>query len=150
MDYSASAFCHSSRSSKIEALCPRSRQRARLASGPYAGTPVCHHPLAGGPTRRWGKAFAQLTNGAAGESTTLSIKGRLLYGAAGGPQCRLVQLWGSLLDAARLAITERFAAIILEAIPHLAAQQRNDARRFNIPVTRFTRPAPYAAASLRV
>jgi cell division protein ZapE len=63
---------------KIEALCPRSRQRARLASGPYAGTPVCHHPLAGGPTRRWGKAFAQLTNGAAGESTTLSIKGLLL------------------------------------------------------------------------
>ncbi len=31
-----------------------------------------------------------------------------------------------------VAITERFAAIILEGIPRLAPDQRNEARRFNI------------------
>jgi cell division protein ZapE len=81
-------------------------------------------------------AFAELTDGASGESTTFTVKGRSLV----VPRAARSVAWfgfddlcaNPLAAADYLAIAERFAAVIIEAIPRLAPQRRNEARRFNI------------------
>src|SRR6266478_1110132 len=100
------------------------------------GMAVYHHPLDRVAHDALEHAFAELTDGASGESTILTVKGRSLV----VPRTARSVAWFSFDDlcaqplaaADYLAIVEHFAAVIIEAIPRLAPQQRNAARRFNI------------------
>ena len=49
-----------------------------------------------------------------------------------------------------LAIAERFAAVIIEAIPRLAPQQREEARRFNILIDTLYEARTLLVASAEV
>ena len=100
------------------------------------GQQVYHYPLGQWAHDALERAFAELTDGAPGESATLSVKGRRLVvprTARGVAWFTFDDLCARPLGAADyLAIAERFAAVILEAIPRLNSAQRNQARRFNI------------------
>ena len=81
-------------------------------------------------------AFADLTDHAAGTSVTLTVMARPLV----VPRVGRNVAWFSfeelcarpLAAADYLAIAERFAAVIIEGIPCLSPQQRNEAQRFHI------------------
>jgi cell division protein ZapE len=100
------------------------------------GQQVYHYPLGEAAHQALKTTFAKLTDGAAGESTTLTVKGRLLT----VPRAARNVAWFGFADlcaqplaaADYLAIAERFAAVIVESIPRLAREQHNEARRFNI------------------
>ncbi len=81
-------------------------------------------------------AFAELTEGAAGARETLTVMQRQLVVplAAGNiAWFGFEELCGRPLAAADyLAIAERYAAVIVEGIPHLEPQRRNEAMRFHI------------------
>jgi cell division protein ZapE len=100
------------------------------------GKPVFHHPLGPAAHDALEHAFAELTDWAQGESTTLSVKGRPLIvprTARGVAWFGFEDLCARPLAAADyLVIAERFAAVVIEAIPRLAPQRRDEARRFNI------------------
>jgi cell division protein ZapE len=100
------------------------------------GKPVYHYPLGRTAHEALEHAFAELTDAAAGEGMSMSVKGRSLAiprTARGVAWFNFADLCAKPLGAADyLAIAERFAAVIIEAIPSLAPQQRNEARRFNI------------------
>jgi cell division protein ZapE len=100
------------------------------------GKPVYHHPLGDAAHDALENAFAELTDGASGADATLTVKGRPLV----IPRVARGVAWFSFADlcanplgtADYLAIAERFAAVIVEGIPRLSPQERNEARRFNI------------------
>ncbi len=100
------------------------------------GKPVYHYPLDEAARDALEHAFAELTDGAPGARATLTVKGRPLV----IPRAARGVAWFSFEDlcanprggADYLAIAERFAAVIVEGIPRLSPQQRNEARRFNI------------------
>ena len=100
------------------------------------GKPVYHHPLDEAAHDALEHAFGELTDGASGASATLTVKGRLLAvprAARGVAWFAFADLCAQPLGAADyLAITERFLAVIVEGIPRLSPQERNEARRFNI------------------
>ena len=100
------------------------------------GKPVYHHPLDEAAHDALDHAFAELTDGVPGASATLTVKGRPLViprMARGVAWFAFEDLCANPLGTADyLAIAERFAAIIVEGIPRLSPQQRNEARRFNI------------------
>jgi cell division protein ZapE len=100
------------------------------------GKRVYHYPLGQAAHDALDHTFAELTDGAAGERTTLTVKGRLLVvprTARGVAWFSFTDLCANPLAAADyLAIAERFPAVIVEGIPHLAPRERNEARRFNI------------------
>ncbi|TMJ62611.1 MAG: AFG1 family ATPase [Alphaproteobacteria bacterium] len=100
------------------------------------GKPVYHHPLDEAAQRALEHAFAELTDGALGARATLAVKGRSLVvprAARGVAWFAFEDLCANPLGAADyLAIAERFPAVIVEGIPRLSPQQRNEARRFNI------------------
>jgi cell division protein ZapE len=105
--------------------------------GRLHGKPVYHHPLDEAAHDALEHAFAELTDGASGAgATTLTVKGRPLAvsrAARGVAWFAFRDLCANPLGAADyLAIVERFAAVIVEGIPRLHPQQRNEARRFNI------------------
>jgi cell division protein ZapE len=101
-----------------------------------AGKPVYHHPLGKMAHDALENAFAELTDGACGESTTLLVKRRSLL----VPRAARTVAWFSFADlcanplaaADYLAIAEQFTTVILEGIPRLGSEQRDAARRFNI------------------
>jgi cell division protein ZapE len=100
------------------------------------GKPVYHHPLDPAAHKALAAAFAELTDGAPGESLTLPVKGRSLVvprAARSVAWLGFAELCERPLAAADyLAIAERFAAVIVEGIPRLGPGQRDAARRFNI------------------
>jgi cell division protein ZapE len=100
------------------------------------GKPVYHHPLGEPAHDALQQAFAELTDGASGASATFIVKGRPLViprAARGVAWFSFEDLCANPLGAADyLAIAEHFAAVIVEGIPRLSPQQRNEARRFNI------------------
>jgi cell division protein ZapE len=100
------------------------------------GKPVYHHPLDEAAHDALEHAFVELTDQAPGASATLTVKGRPLVVprvARGVAWFTFADLCAQPLGAADyLAIAERFAAVIVEGIPRLSPQQRNEARRFNI------------------
>ncbi|HWO87023.1 MAG TPA: cell division protein ZapE [Stellaceae bacterium] len=100
------------------------------------GKPVYHHPLGETAHDALQHAFAELTDGSSGASATLTVKGRPLViprASRGVAWFAFEDLCANPLGAADyLAIAERFPAVIVEGIPRLSPQQRNEARRFNI------------------
>ena len=100
------------------------------------GKSVYHHPLGRAACEALEQSFSELTEGARGESTTLIVKGRRLI----VPRAALNVAWFGFADLCAkplaapdyLAVAERFAAVVIEAIPRLTPQQRNEARRFNV------------------
>jgi cell division protein ZapE len=100
------------------------------------GKPVYHNPLDEAARDALAHAFAELTDGAPGARATLTVKGRPLViprAARGVAWFSFEDLCANPLGAADyLAIADRFAAVIVEGIPRLSPQQRNEARRFNI------------------
>jgi cell division protein ZapE len=110
------------------------RRDYRLAR--LAGKPVYHYPLGPAAHAALARAFAELTDGAAGERHIVPVKGHMLE----IPRAARGAAWFDFADlcerprgaADYLAIAEHFPAIIVEGIPLLAAQQRDAARRFNI------------------
>jgi cell division protein ZapE len=102
------------------------------------GKRVYHHPLGLAAHDALARAFAELTDGAAGERRSIPVKGRLIEiprAARGAAWFGFADLCERPLGAADyLAIAEHFPAVIVEGIPRLAAAQRDAARRFNILV----------------
>jgi cell division protein ZapE len=100
------------------------------------GKPIYHQPLDAAAHDALEHAFAELTDGAPGASATLTVKGRPLViprAARGVAWFTFEDLCVNPLGAADyLAIAEHFPAVIIEGIPRLSPQQRNEARRFNI------------------
>jgi cell division protein ZapE len=100
------------------------------------GKPVYYCPLDEAAHDALEHAFAELTDEAPGIRATLTVKGRPLAvprAARGVTWFAFEDLCANPLGAADyLAIAERFAAVIVEGIPRLSPQQRNEARRFNI------------------
>jgi cell division protein ZapE len=100
------------------------------------GKPVYHYPLGEAAHQALNITFAELTDGAPGEKMSLSVKGRTLV----VPRAARNLAWFGFADlcarplgaADYLAIAGRFAAIIVEGIPRLGPEERNEARRFTI------------------
>jgi cell division protein ZapE len=118
------------------------------------GKPVYHHPLGEAAHDALEHAFAELTDGAPGASETLTVKARPLVipRAARGVACfSFEDLCAKPLGAADyLAIAERFPALIVEGIPHLSPQQRDEARRFNILIDTLYEARTLLIASAQV
>ncbi|MBV8650580.1 MAG: AFG1 family ATPase [Alphaproteobacteria bacterium] len=114
----------------LELAGGRDYRRARLA-----GEKVYYCPLDASAHVALEKAFAALTDGAKGERLTLSIKGRTLEvprAASNTAWFGFEELCARPLGAIDyLAIAERFHTIILEGIPALVPERRNEAVRFN-------------------
>jgi cell division protein ZapE len=91
----------------------------------------------GGPDahRRLSDAFRVLTVGARPKPATLNVLGRTLTLAAAAEGCArasFADLCGQPLGPADyLAIAERFHTLILDDIPRLSAERRNEAKRFS-------------------
>ena len=117
-------------------MCSSSTAGATGVSARLVGKRVYYHPL--GPTAHEALegAFAELTDGAPGESTTLAVKGRSLvvpHAARRVAWFGFTELCEKPLAAADyLAIAEHFAAVIVEGIPRLGSAERDPARRFVI------------------
>jgi cell division protein ZapE len=113
------------------------------------GKRVYHHPLDPAAHTALAAAFAELTDGAPGESMTLPVKGRSLL----VPRAARSVAWFGFAElcerplaaADYLGITQHFAAVIVEGIPRLGPRRRDAARRFNILIDTL-----YEARSLLV
>ncbi len=100
------------------------------------GKTVYHTPMGQAAHRALETAFAELTDGEPGVRVSLMIRGRQLT----VPRAARNVAWFGFADlcakplaaADYLAIAKRFAAIIIEGVPRLTPDQRNEARRFNI------------------
>jgi cell division protein ZapE len=101
-----------------------------------AGKRLYFAPLDAAARRGLEAAFADLSDGAPVAPQTLLVKGRLLHvprTARNVAWFQFDQLCGAPLAAADyVALAERYAAIILEGIPRLGPERRNEAARFHI------------------
>src|SRR6516165_6442749 len=102
------------------------------------GKPTFYHPLGEPAQQALERVFAELADGAPGDSITLLVKGRSLVvprSARGVAWFTFAELCEKPLAAADyLSIAERFTAIIIQGIPRLGSGQRDSAKRFNILV----------------
>jgi cell division protein ZapE len=95
---------------------------------------VYHQPLNAAADAALAAAFAQLTDGAAADATTLSVQGRPLVvpqAAKGVARFAFADLCARALGAADyIAIATHFHTVIIAGIPRMTPEQRNEARRF--------------------
>jgi cell division protein ZapE len=118
---------------KLEVLALDGGRDYRLAR--IRGKPVYYHPLDDAAHRALSELFGELSDGAPSEPASLIVKARPLA----VPRAARNLAWFGFADlcanplgpADYLAIAERFAAVIVEGIPRLGPEQRNEARRFN-------------------
>src|SRR5947207_6602174 len=100
------------------------------------GRKIYHWPNDAAARAALEAAFADLTDHAAVGSVTLMVLARPLVVPRAGRNVAwfsFEELCARPLAAADyLAIAERFAAVVVEGIPRLSPQQRNEAQRFNI------------------
>ena len=100
------------------------------------GKPVYHTPLDAAAHRALAAAFADLTENAPAASETLIVMKRELIvprAAHNVAWFGFDELCNRPLSAVDyLALAERYAALILEGIPRLSPQRRNEAQRFHI------------------
>lgn len=95
--------------------------------------PVYHAPLGPAATAALDRAFAELTDGAAPEVEILTVKGRTLEVPAARGVARLTfeALCARPLGAEDyLALARRYHALLLDGVPALGENNRNEARRF--------------------
>ena len=99
----------------------------------FKGMEVYHWPLGPASTAKLEAAFARLTDHSAGAPCTLELKGRKLevpraaYGVAWFTYPDLCQK--PLGAADYLKIAETFGTVILDGVPRLSANRRDEARR---------------------
>ncbi len=102
----------------------------------FAGRRVYHMPADAAAHQALAQAFADLTEGAAGTPLTLLMQGRSIAvprTAKDVAWLTFEELCAQPLGAADyLALCRRFHTFILEGIPQLGADQRNEAKRFAI------------------
>jgi cell division protein ZapE len=98
------------------------------------GMTVYHQPLGASADAALAEAFAQLTDDAAGDATTLAVQGRQLTvprAAKGVARFGFADLCERALGAADyIAIATHFHTVIIAEIPLMTPEQRNEARRF--------------------
>jgi len=98
------------------------------------GRPVYYVPPGAAASAALDRAFADLTDGAAGRAETLRVQGRTLdvpLAARGVARFAFAELCDRPLGAADyLALARRYHTLIVDDIPRLGAEDRNQARRF--------------------
>ena len=96
--------------------------------------PVYYTPLGAEAHAGLKAAWQRLTGAAKGRSTTLKVQGRDLVldrTAAGTAWASFNRLCGSALGAADyLRLSQAFQTLILEDVPRMGPEQRNEAKRF--------------------
>ncbi|HEY8383405.1 MAG TPA: cell division protein ZapE [Microvirga sp.] len=99
-----------------------------------AGSPVYHVPADDAARAALDLAFKSLTGRARGEPVTLTVKGHPVevpQAAGGVARFTFADLCAKPLGAADyLAVAQRFHTVILEGIPRMRFEQRNEAKRF--------------------
>jgi cell division protein ZapE len=99
-----------------------------------AGSPVFHTPADTQAHEALSRAFKRLTGREQGKPATLTVKGHPVevpQAAAGVARFSFEDLCSKPLGAADyLALAERFHTIILENIPRMDFERRNEAKRF--------------------
>ena len=119
-----------------------------------AGKKIYHTPLNEAAHQALETSFADLTDGERGGPITLMVKGRSLRvprAARNVAWFGFAELCGKPLAAADyLAIAERFSAVIVEGIPRLTREERDEARRFNILIDALYEARTRLVASARV
>ncbi|MBS0386578.1 MAG: AFG1 family ATPase [Proteobacteria bacterium] len=113
----------------VELAGPRDFRLERLMAAP-----VYYTPLGPAADEAMNRAWARLTHGAAPQSTTLDVGGRVLKverEAAGVARFTFEELCARPLGAADyLEIAEFFHTVLLEHIPKLTPSMREEAARF--------------------
>ncbi len=99
-----------------------------------AGLPVYYSPLGAEATAQLDRAFADLTDGAPGETQSLTIKARKLSvpcAARGVARFTFMDLCGKPLGSLDyLALAGVYHTLILDRVPLLGPDNHNEARRF--------------------
>jgi cell division protein ZapE len=134
---------------KVELDSGRDYRLARMR-----GKKIYHWPNDEAAHAALESAFADLTDHAVGSSETLTVLARPLV----VPRVGRNVAWFSfeelcarpLAAADYLAIAERFAAIIIDGIPRLSPQQRNEAQRFHILIDALYEARTLLVASAEV
>ena len=100
------------------------------------GRPVYHHPADGAASRALREIFAELTDGSAGDTAEIKVKGRTLQvprEAHGVAWFGYEDLCEQPLGAADyLAVAKRYSTVIVEGVPRFREEKRNEAKRFMI------------------
>ena len=117
-----------------------------------AGKPVWHVPADEAARTALDEAFHRLTGRRKGERITVAVRGHPLevpQAASGVARFGFADLCDRPLGAADyLAIAQDFHTVILEDIPRMHAENRNEAKRFHHP-DRCALRQPGEAARLR-
>ncbi|MHA1537303.1 MAG: cell division protein ZapE [Alphaproteobacteria bacterium] len=100
-----------------------------------AGRPVYHTPLGKKASAALDRAFLDLTDTKRGEPVSLELKGRTLkvpQAARGVARFTFAELCEGAHGAADyLALAENFHTLVLDGIPRMSREQRNEAHRFS-------------------
>jgi cell division protein ZapE len=100
-----------------------------------AGRPVYHAPLGDAATAALDQAFRDLTDLDEGPASELEVQERMVpvpQAARGVARFAFADLCGKPLGAADyIAIANTFHTVLLDGIPALTPEQRNEARRFS-------------------
>ena len=99
---------------------------------------VYHHPLGEAATTELEEVFASLTDGASGAPDEIMVGSRRLV----VPRAHGAVAWLTFVDfceqalgaADYLALSEQYSALLLDGVPELTPDRRNEARRFMILV----------------
>jgi cell division protein ZapE len=98
------------------------------------GMSVYHTPPGPTATRALDRAFADLTGGAVPEPAEIAVQGRILRlsrTAKGVARATFAELCGQPLGPADfLALARAFHTLVLDDVPELTAERRNEVRRF--------------------
>lgn len=110
---------------------PRDYRLAR-----FAGRQVYFTPVDDNSYRALERAFADLTDNASAAAESLTVLGHAVFvprAARGVAWFRFDELCGQALGPADyLALVRRYHTFVVEEIPRLGFEQRNEAKRFNI------------------
>jgi cell division protein ZapE len=119
---------------KVEVVRLDARTDFRLEK--LGGAPTYHVPADQAASAALDKAFQRLSGSAHGEPMTLTVKGhelRLPQAAAGVARASFADLCSQAYGASDyLELAQRFHTLILDDIPVLADERRNEAKRFII------------------
>lgn len=98
------------------------------------GMPIYHHPLGAESDRAMKDAFAALTGGVKGEATHLLVQGRRVDIECAAKGVAWVDFWdlcGKPFGAADyLAIATHFHTVLVDDVPVMKDELRNEAKRF--------------------